>query len=130
MIGCLKYFNHSAYLIQKNKKLRTLLKTYSSLTKKTKRYSKNLNSKYSNLLKTMEEKTKVECTKVAEEPGEEEVKTEKTGESEKKGEGEVKENEDDVNPYFIKAGSPEGIDYDKLIKKFGCSKISPELLER
>ena len=54
----------------------------------------------------------MECTKIVEEPGEEKVKTAKTRESEKEG---VKEIEDNINPYFLKSGSPEGIDYNKLI---------------
>eukprot|EP00117_Sycon_ciliatum_P019652 scpid18429/ scgid17748/ Tryptophan--tRNA ligase, cytoplasmic; Tryptophanyl-tRNA synthetase; T1-TrpRS; T2-TrpRS len=35
-----------------------------------------------------------------------------------------------VNPWEVKTGSNQGIDYDKLIRQFGSSKVSPELLER
>jgi len=36
-----------------------------------------------------------------------------------------------VNPYTVSAGTDnKGIDYDKLIDQFGCSKISPELLAK
>ena len=35
-----------------------------------------------------------------------------------------------VTPYTVSAGSDKGIDYDKLIHTFGCSKISPELLAK
>lgn len=35
-----------------------------------------------------------------------------------------------MNPYEVKASDEKGIDYDKLIVQFGCSKITPELLQR
>ena len=38
--------------------------------------------------------------------------------------------EDDVTPWDVKASSDKGIDYDKLIAKFGLSPIDPALLER
>eukprot|EP01022_Parablepharisma_sp_SALTPOND_P033063 TRINITY_DN88123_c1_g1_i1.p1 TRINITY_DN88123_c1_g1~~TRINITY_DN88123_c1_g1_i1.p1 ORF type:complete len:507 (+),score=56.27 TRINITY_DN88123_c1_g1_i1:1657-3177(+) len=43
---------------------------------------------------------------------------------------EEKVEEDVVDPFRIVAASDKGVDYDKLIKKFGCSKITPELLEK
>ena len=41
---------------------------------------------------------------------------------------EKKLEEDLVDPFHIEAASDKGVDYDKLIKRFGCSKITPELL--
>jgi len=38
--------------------------------------------------------------------------------------------EDEVNPWEVTASSNKGIDYDKLIVKFGSSKIDQELLQR
>jgi len=38
--------------------------------------------------------------------------------------------EDEVNPWDVQATSNKGIDYDKLIVKFGSSKIDQELLAR
>ncbi len=38
--------------------------------------------------------------------------------------------EDKVDPFHVEAATDKGIDYDKLIKRFGCSKITPELLDR
>ena len=35
-----------------------------------------------------------------------------------------------ITPWDVKGEDEKGIDYDKLIKKFGSQKISPELLER
>ena len=32
-----------------------------------------------------------------------------------------------INPYTVEM---ENIDYDKLIKDFGCKKITPELIQR
>ena len=37
--------------------------------------------------------------------------------------------EDVVTPFDVEAGE-KGVDYDKLIKKFGSDKITPELIER
>ena len=37
---------------------------------------------------------------------------------------------DIVTPWDVKAASDTGVDYDKLIERFGCSKIEPELVER
>ena len=37
---------------------------------------------------------------------------------------------DIVTPWDVKAVSETGVDYDKLVKRFGCSKIEPELIER
>lgn len=43
----------------------------------------------------------------------------------------VQSNGQIVTPYNVSAGTDsKGIDYDKLIKEFGCSRISPELLAR
>jgi len=50
----------------------------------------------------------------------------KPEEKEKAGAGD----EDDVTPWDVKASSDKGIDYDKLIVKFGSSPIDPALLER
>merc|ERR1712004_904006 len=38
--------------------------------------------------------------------------------------------EDEVNPWDVKATSDKGIDYDKLIVKFGSSAVDKGLLER
>merc|ERR1711997_68388 len=35
-----------------------------------------------------------------------------------------------VTPWDVKGDDETGIDYDKLIDQFGCTKISPELIER
>ncbi|KAJ1373954.1 tRNA synthetases class I (W and Y) [Parelaphostrongylus tenuis] len=40
------------------------------------------------------------------------------------------ENEDLVTPWDVSALSATGVDYDKLIVKFGCRKIESDLLER
>ena len=37
---------------------------------------------------------------------------------------------DVVTPWEVHTSSAEGIDYDKLIVRFGSSKIEPELIER
>ncbi|KAM7541356.1 hypothetical protein Aperf_G00000025333 [Anoplocephala perfoliata] len=37
---------------------------------------------------------------------------------------------DIVTPWDVKAASETGVDYDKLIERFGCSKIEPSLVER
>jgi hypothetical protein len=36
----------------------------------------------------------------------------------------------EVSPYSVVNTSGKEIDYDKLIKVFGCFKITPELIER
>ena len=41
-----------------------------------------------------------------------------------------KEDQDIVTPWNIQASSETGIDYDKLILRFGCSKIDQQLIER
>ena len=38
--------------------------------------------------------------------------------------------EDEVNPWEVKSGSDKGVDYDKLIVKFGSSAIDQETIER
>ena len=38
--------------------------------------------------------------------------------------------EDEVTPWNIEAKDDTGIDYDKLIDKYGCFPITPELIER
>lgn len=38
--------------------------------------------------------------------------------------------EDEVNPWDVKAGSDKGIDYEKLIVKFGSSTVDSTLLAR
>jgi tryptophanyl-tRNA synthetase len=44
---------------------------------------------------------------------------------------EQQENQEDVvTAYEIKASSNKGIDYDKLVDKFGCSHITPELIKK
>jgi len=45
-------------------------------------------------------------------------------------EDETKVDEDEVNPWDVQAASNKGIDYDKLVVKFGSSKIDEALLER
>ncbi|KHJ77721.1 hypothetical protein OESDEN_22659, partial [Oesophagostomum dentatum] len=47
--------------------------------------------------------------------------------------GEHKEDgveEDVVTPWDVTASSATGVDYDKLIAKFGCRKLGPDLIER
>ncbi|KHJ92294.1 putative tryptophan--tRNA ligase [Oesophagostomum dentatum] len=38
--------------------------------------------------------------------------------------------EDVVTPWDVTASSATGVDYDKLIAKFGCRKLGPDLIER
>jgi hypothetical protein len=38
--------------------------------------------------------------------------------------------EQQVTPWDVNAGADGKIDYEKLIKKFGCQSITPELIER
>lgn len=38
--------------------------------------------------------------------------------------------EDIVNPWTVSSASKKGIDYDKLINRFGCSKIDSHILDR
>src|SRR5215217_6212844 len=38
--------------------------------------------------------------------------------------------EDVVTAFNIEAASEKGIDYEKLIKKFGCYAITPEMVEK
>ncbi|CAF1217216.1 unnamed protein product [Didymodactylos carnosus] len=38
--------------------------------------------------------------------------------------------DDIVNPWEVKAGSNTGVDYDKLIRRFGSSKVSDDLVKR
>jgi len=42
----------------------------------------------------------------------------------------VEEDDDIVNPWDVASKSAAGVDYDKLIKKFGCSKIDDSLISR
>jgi len=42
----------------------------------------------------------------------------------------VEEDDDIVNPWDVASKSAAGVDYDKLIKKFGCSKIDDFLISR
>ncbi|CAF0728166.1 unnamed protein product [Adineta steineri] len=42
----------------------------------------------------------------------------------------TEEVEDIVDPWNVTSSSDKGIDYDKLIRRFGSSKISPELIAR
>ena len=42
----------------------------------------------------------------------------------------VAEDEDEVNPWDVKASSDKGVDYEKLIVKFGSSAIDSHLLAR
>eukprot|EP00242_Pyramimonas_sp_CCMP2087_P012249 CAMPEP_0198214162 /NCGR_PEP_ID=MMETSP1445-20131203/38403_1 /TAXON_ID=36898 /ORGANISM="Pyramimonas sp., Strain CCMP2087" /LENGTH=436 /DNA_ID=CAMNT_0043889213 /DNA_START=1 /DNA_END=1308 /DNA_ORIENTATION=+ len=42
----------------------------------------------------------------------------------------VLEQEQQVTPWDVNAGADGKIDYEKLIKKFGCQSITPELIER
>eukprot|EP00959_Pyramimonas_sp_CCMP1952_P198354 4148923-Pyramimonas_sp.AAC.1 len=36
----------------------------------------------------------------------------------------------EVTPWDVSGGADGKIDYEKLVKKFGCQTISPELIER
>jgi tryptophanyl-tRNA synthetase len=56
----------------------------------------------------------------------EEIKENENNKEENKKES----NEDKVTPWEIKATSEEGIDYQKLIIKFGSSAIDEKLIER
>lgn len=47
-----------------------------------------------------------------------------------KREEEVEEEEDIVDPWKVESKSAKGVDYDKLIKRFGSSKIDDELIAR
>ncbi|XKL59076.1 hypothetical protein PGB90_000092 [Kerria lacca] len=38
--------------------------------------------------------------------------------------------EDIVNPWHVSSASDKGVDYDKLIQRFGCSKIDSKLIDR
>lgn len=38
--------------------------------------------------------------------------------------------DDVVTPWKVAAGGSKGVDYDKLVTKFGCSKLTPALVER
>jgi tryptophanyl-tRNA synthetase len=42
----------------------------------------------------------------------------------------TEETEDIMTPFEIKATSDKGIDYDKLIEKYGCSAMTPEIIKR
>lgn len=42
----------------------------------------------------------------------------------------VEDDDDIVDPWNVESKSDKGIDYDKLIKKFGSSKIDQPLLDR
>lgn len=44
--------------------------------------------------------------------------------------GEISEDEDIVDPWNVASKSLTGVDYDKLIKRFGSSKIDDQLLDR
>ena len=50
-----------------------------------------------------------------------------SGENQEKEEHEVK---DIVTSFVIQAASDKGVDYDKLIKKFGCFKLEPEMIDK
>ena len=42
----------------------------------------------------------------------------------------IETGEDEVNPWEVKSGSDKGIDYDKLIVKFGSSRIDQDTIDR
>lgn len=44
--------------------------------------------------------------------------------------GSLEEDDDIVNPWNVESKSTTGVDYDKLIKRFGSSKIDQELIDR
>jgi len=46
------------------------------------------------------------------------------------GDGAPAEENDVVNPWDVQATTGTGVDYDKLISRFGCDKINQELIER
>ncbi|XP_076098408.1 tryptophan--tRNA ligase, cytoplasmic-like isoform X2 [Mytilus galloprovincialis] len=58
--------------------------------------------------------------------------TEATNDIEKKVENMTTKNleEDVVNPWEVASSSDKGVDYDKLIKRFGSSKVDEELIKR
>ncbi|KAJ6242797.1 tryptophan--tRNA ligase [Anaeramoeba flamelloides] len=70
---------------------------------------------------SQKEETKKEETK------KEETKKEETKQEEKK---EETKKQDLVTPYEIKAVSETGIDYDKLVDRFGASMINEEMIEK
>ncbi|XP_006813659.1 tryptophan--tRNA ligase, cytoplasmic-like [Saccoglossus kowalevskii] len=47
-----------------------------------------------------------------------------------KDENKSNDSNDVVNPWNVTSTSSKGVDYDKLIKRFGSEKIQPALLER
>jgi len=46
------------------------------------------------------------------------------------GQLELEADDDVVDPWEVKSKSAKGVDYDKLIQRFGSSKIDAALLER
>lgn len=46
------------------------------------------------------------------------------------GKEEEEESEDFVDPWTVASSSVKGVDYDKLIVKFGCNKLNQDLLDR
>lgn len=51
-------------------------------------------------------------------------------EPEQRAGGDGEEEDDLVNPWKVESKSAKGVDYDKLIKRFGSSKIDQELIDR
>lgn len=43
---------------------------------------------------------------------------------------EEEESKDEVTPFLIQATKDTGIDYDKLVDRFGCSRMNDELREK
>ena len=41
----------------------------------------------------------------------------------------TQQKEDIVLGTYVEAADEKGIDYDKLVDKFGCSRMNPQLLE-
>ena len=44
--------------------------------------------------------------------------------------GAAEEEEDHVGAFGVSAKSDKGVDYEKLIKKFGCFKIEPYMIKK
>jgi len=84
--------------------------------------------------KLRQENNKLRYRKKILEKAVEEESKQKVANMDNSGEKEVnlkeEEQEDEVTPWEVKSSSDKGIDYDKLIIKFGSSKIDTELLKR
>jgi len=67
---------------------------------------------------------------VVEQELEKKLSIEETGANASEDVAAVVDDDDVVDPWNVESKSDKGIDYDKLIKKFGSSKIDQALLDR